>query len=104
MLHFELEFGRHSGVFTTEGKLFAAAANPQCCGKIVVAGDWRRGSALPSHGRGHWFDPSIAHFPRLQQRIIPSRLDLNPRSNPGVDPYAVRLGQNLVVSPTSSQS
>jgi len=25
------------------------------------AGDWRRGSALPSHGRGHWFDPSIAH-------------------------------------------
>ena len=24
-------------------------------------GDWRRGSALPSHGRGHWFDPSIAH-------------------------------------------
>lgn len=61
MLHFELEFGRHSGVFTTEGKLFAAAANPQCCGKMVVAGDWRRGSALPSHGRGHWFDPSIAH-------------------------------------------
>ena len=25
------------------------------------SGDWRRGSALPSHGRGHWFDPSIAH-------------------------------------------
>ena len=25
------------------------------------AGDWRSGSALPSHGRGHWFDPSIAH-------------------------------------------
>ena len=24
-------------------------------------GDWRSGSALPSHGRGHWFDPSIAH-------------------------------------------
>lgn len=24
-------------------------------------GDWRRGSALPRHGRGHWFDPSIAH-------------------------------------------
>ena len=23
--------------------------------------DWRSGSALPSHGRGHWFDPSIAH-------------------------------------------
>ncbi len=26
-----------------------------------ASGDWRRGSALPSHGRGHWFDPSIAH-------------------------------------------
>ena len=25
------------------------------------SGDWRRGNALPSHGRGHWFDPSIAH-------------------------------------------
>src|SRR5699024_8735094 len=24
-------------------------------------GDWRSGSALPRHGRGRWFDPSIAH-------------------------------------------
>ena len=24
-------------------------------------GDWRSGSALRSHRRGHWFDPSIAH-------------------------------------------
>ena len=33
-----------------------------------LQGDWRRGSALPSHGRGHWFDPSIAH-----DRILGSR-------------------------------
>ena len=26
-----------------------------------LQGDWRSGSALPSHGRGHWFEPSIAH-------------------------------------------
>ena len=25
-------------------------------------GVWRSGSALPSHGRGHWFDPSYAHM------------------------------------------
>lgn len=24
-------------------------------------GDWRSGSALRSHRRGHWFEPSIAH-------------------------------------------
>ncbi len=28
---------------------------------VIRSGDWRSGSALPSHGRGHWFDPSIAH-------------------------------------------
>ena len=28
---------------------------------MVGTGDWRSGSALPSHGRGHWFEPSIAH-------------------------------------------
>ena len=26
-----------------------------------VAGDWLRGRALPSHGRGRWFESSIAH-------------------------------------------
>jgi hypothetical protein len=26
------------------------------------SGDWRSGSALRSHRRGHWFEPSIAHF------------------------------------------
>jgi hypothetical protein len=26
-------------------------------------GDWRSGSALRSHRRGHWFEPSIAHHP-----------------------------------------
>src|SRR5215218_535537 len=25
-------------------------------------GDWRSGSALRSHRRGHWFEPSIAHL------------------------------------------
>ena len=24
-------------------------------------GDWLSGRALPSHGRGHWFESSIAH-------------------------------------------
>src|SRR5215211_7863002 len=28
-------------------------------------GDWRSGSALRSHRRGHWFEPSIAHRFRL---------------------------------------
>ena len=27
-------------------------------------GDWLRGRALPSHGRGHWFETSIAHHRR----------------------------------------
>ncbi len=27
-------------------------------------GDWRSGSALRSHRRGHWFEPSIAHLER----------------------------------------
>ena len=35
-----------------------------------VAGDWRSGSALRSHRRGHWFDPSIAH--RRSKAISPS--------------------------------
>src|SRR5699024_4549288 len=30
--------------------------------------DWRSGSALPSHGRGHWFDPSIAHSGVIRTR------------------------------------
>ena len=29
--------------------------------EVEVAGDWRSGSALRSHRRGHWFEPSIAH-------------------------------------------
>ncbi len=28
---------------------------------LLKQGVWRSGSALPSHGRGHWFDPSYAH-------------------------------------------
>ena len=28
---------------------------------LLPQGVWRSGSALPSHGRGHWFDPSYAH-------------------------------------------
>ena len=38
---------------------------------VPTSGDWRRGSALPSHGRGHWFDPSIAHH---SSRILAIRL------------------------------
>lgn len=33
----------------------------QCASLIDAAGDWRSGSALRSHRRGHWFEPSIAH-------------------------------------------
>ncbi len=36
-----------------------------CCAMVSRAsrpgGDWRSGSALRSHRRGHWFEPSIAH-------------------------------------------
>jgi hypothetical protein len=28
---------------------------------VAQTGDWRSGSALRSHRRGHWFEPSIAH-------------------------------------------
>ena len=32
------------------------------CAKVRSrTGDWRSGSALRSHRRGHWFEPSIAH-------------------------------------------
>ena len=36
-------------------------------GMLVDQRDWRSGSALPSHGRGHWFDPSIAHRRSLER-------------------------------------
>ena len=37
-------------------------------------GDWRSGSALRSHRRGHWFEPSIAHPVSAGQRnFSPSR-------------------------------
>ena len=42
------------------------------CGTMAWLGDWRSGSALPSHGRGHWFDPSIAHQIRLIARLFPN--------------------------------
>ena len=29
--------------------------------RLLPLGDWRSGSALRSHRRGHWFEPSIAH-------------------------------------------
>ncbi len=35
---------------------------------VPTSGDWRRGSALPSHGRGHWFDPSIAHHQNINAK------------------------------------
>ena len=37
---------------------------PGSCAMVSRAstrGDWRSGSALRSHRRGHWFEPSIAH-------------------------------------------
>ena len=44
----------------------------------MPAGDWRSGSALPSHGRGHWFEPSIAHMSAKQPKAIYlSRIDRN---------------------------
>ena len=37
-------------------------------------GDWRSGSALRSHRRGHWFEPSIAHPESpSQEHIDPDR-------------------------------
>lgn len=38
---------------------------------LSSAGDWRSGSALRSHRRGHWFEPSIAHLvnPQLRQFV-----------------------------------
>lgn len=33
----------------------------RCASLVDAAGDWRSGSALRSHRRGHWFEPSIAH-------------------------------------------
>ncbi|CAN5817042.1 hypothetical protein BH24ACT2_BH24ACT2_17210 [soil metagenome] len=33
-------------------------------------GDWLSGRALPSHGRGHWFDPSIAHGKSAGQSVV----------------------------------
>ena len=52
-------------------------------GTMAWLGDWRSGSALPSHGRGHWFDPSIAHHtsrigpkPRIgNERLGTARLE-----------------------------
>ena len=41
------------------------------------SGDWRSGSALRSHRRGHWFEPSIAHREQLPtargRELSPSR-------------------------------
>src|ERR1700691_6606460 len=47
-------------------KMRYAIDRPQLDAEAVKsggAGDWRSGSALRSHRRGHWFDPSIAHPP-----------------------------------------
>ena len=41
-------------------------------------GDWRSGSALRSHRRGHWFEPSIAH-PDLRDRRRARRPTSHPR-------------------------
>ena len=38
------------------------------------SGDWRSGSALRSHRRGHWFEPSIAHQDHPEPRYHVARL------------------------------
>ena len=53
---------------------------------VPTSGDWRRGSALPSHGRGHWFDPSIAHH---SSRILVIRLFVYARCSQGFVPLLV---------------
>jgi hypothetical protein len=48
-------------------KMRYAIDRPQLAAEAVKSGgtgDWRSGSALRSHRRGHWFDPSIAHTGR----------------------------------------
>ena len=35
----------------------------------AARGDWRSGSALRSHRRGHWFEPSIAHRIGSERRL-----------------------------------
>ncbi len=41
----------------------------RCATVGVRTGDWRSGSALRSHRRGHWFEPSIAHPIRPQSAV-----------------------------------
>lgn len=49
----------------------------RCASLVDAAGDWRSGSALRSHRRGHWFEPSIAHpigsCPGCRLPLIPVR-------------------------------
>ena len=42
---------------TADALVFGRGSGPA----TPAAGDWLSGRALPSHGRGHWFEPSIAH-------------------------------------------
>lgn len=44
-------------------RLASAPVSGYYCAALLsnVWGDWRSGSALRSHRRGHWFEPSIAH-------------------------------------------
>ena len=59
---------------------------------VPTSGDWRRGSALPSHGRGHWFDPSIAHH---SSRILVIRLFVYARCSQGL---AALLGLRVLLA------
>src|SRR6478672_13366537 len=72
------------------------------------AGDWRSGSALRSHRRGHWFEPSIAHpssspSPHIDGR--PARAAVR-RSRPGETRArpGVRRGYDRAVRETSRRS
>ena len=54
-------------------------------------GDWRSGSALRSHRRGHWFEPSIAH-PSQRNFGSVKRVDSSPLAPPA---STARTASNL---------
>ena len=49
------------------------------------AGDWRSGSALRSHRRGHWFEPSIAHRVSVSTDVSPNLADWSKSAGPGLE-------------------
>ena len=80
------------------GTVHAAGCASLCClrgwRRPRVPGDWLSGRALPSHGRGHWFDPSIAHGPAMLGRrpsvVFPAGRSIYPGAEPP-DPHDAGL-------------